>query len=133
MVAHFHIVGVTPEAPSEKHACGLKKLGYSDTISFDARDRSKTEESLSSAAPEEADIVVLGCPHASILQIRRYATLLSGRKKSNNVEIWIQVSHTIKSYADDIGLTGVVESSGARLISNTCIVVMPRDFLSIRF
>ena len=76
--------------------------------------------------------MILGCPHASITQIRNYARLLSGKKVKNNVEIWILISHIIKQYAEDIGYAKVLQCAGARLVSNTCPNPMPRGFFKKR-
>lgn len=130
--AHYHVVSVTPEAPSEEVASGSRRIGSSDTIEFGPRELKKSEESLSAAEPEAADVVILGCPHASIDQVKHYANLLSGRKVRSNVEIWILISHALKQYAEDIGLAKIIECAGARLVSNTCPSPMPREFFRER-
>ncbi len=131
-VAHYHVVGVTREAPTEEAASGSKKISASDTFEFGSRELRKTEESLCSAGPEEADLVVLGCPHASIEQVRSYARTLSGRRVKKDVDIWILISHAIKQYAEDIGYAAIIESAGARLVSNTCPGTMPEDYFEKR-
>lgn len=130
--AHYHVVGVTPEAPSEEVAIGSKTISSSDVFEFGFRELKETEELISKARPEEADLVVLGCPHASINQLRNYANILSERKVKDGVEIWILVSHPIKKYADDTGYANIIETSGASLVSNTCPAIMPRDFFNRR-
>jgi predicted aconitase len=127
-VAHYHVIGVTSEAPTEDAASGSRKIGSSDTFEFGLKELKETEENLSKARPEEVDLVVLGCPHASIEQLKNYAETLLGRKVKSNLEIWIHSSHCIKKYAEDIGYAKVIESSGAKLVSNTCVAAMPQDF-----
>jgi predicted aconitase len=126
--ALFHVVGVTPEAPTEEMATGFKKIGPSDTFEFNLAELKKTEESISRIGPEEADLVVLGCPHPSIDQIKRYAEAFSGRRVKSRVEIWILTSHLIKKYAEDIGYAASLKSAGVRLAANTCPSPMPREF-----
>lgn len=126
--ALFHVVGVTPEAPTEEMATGFKKIGPSDTFEFNLTELKKTEESISRIGPEEADLVVLGCPHPSINQIKRYAEAFSGRRVKSKVEIWILTSHLIKKYAEDIGYAAPLKSAGVRLAANTCPSPMPREF-----
>jgi predicted aconitase len=126
--ALFHVVGVTPEAPTEEMATGFKKIGPSDTFEFNLTELKKTEESISRIGPEEADLVVLGCPHPSIDQIKRYAEAFSGRRVKSRVEIWILTSHLIKKYAEDIGYAAPLRSAGVRLAANTCPSPMPREF-----
>lgn len=131
-VAHFHVVGVTPEAPTEEMATGFKKISSSDTFEFGLAELEKTEESLCKIGPQEADLVVLACPHASIDQIKNYAEAFSERKVKSKVEIWILISNVIKKYAEDIGYVNLIESTGVRLVSNTCLTPMPRDFFKKR-
>lgn len=127
-VAHYHVVGVTPEAPSEQIASGSKRIGSSDTFEFGLAELKETEESISKVGPEEAELVVLGCPHASIEQVKKYAEILYGRRLRNKVEIWLLVPHAIKQYAADTGYANIIEGAGVKLVSNTCPAAMPRDF-----
>lgn len=127
-VAHFHVVGVTPEAFTEEMAAGFKKVSSSDTFEFNLAELKKTEEFISRIGPEQADLVVLGCPHPSIAQIKRYAEVFSGKRVKSGVDIWILTSNLIKKYAEDIGYAGHLTSAGVRLAANTCPSPMPRDF-----
>ena len=131
-VSHYHIVGVTPEALTEEMASGYKRIRSSDTVQFGPRELRETEESLSAISPEAADLVVLGCPHASITQLKKYAESLSGRKIKNDKEMWVLTNSTIKKYAQDTGIAESIESTGARLLCNTCPPAMPRDYLKHR-
>jgi hypothetical protein len=125
-LADYHVVGVTPEAPDERVASGFRKITSSDTFEFGFRELEETEESVSKTGPEAADLVVLGCPHVSINQLKTYAQALHGRKAKR--EIWILISHVIKRYAEDVGLASIIESAGARLVCGTCPAAMPRGF-----
>jgi predicted aconitase len=127
-VSHYHIVGVTPEASTEEVASGHKKLSSSDTFEFGPAEFKNTEESLCAIGVEEVDLVVLGCPHASITQLKRYAEALSGRKVKDEIEFWILTPASVKTYSRNIGLADVIESTGAKLIANTCPLTMPRGF-----
>ena len=131
-VGLFHLVGVTPEAPTEEIASGHKKIGSSDTFEFTLKELKETEESISKIGPEEIDLVILGCPHASIEQIKEYIEVLSGRRVKDKAEIWILVSHMIKKYAENIGYAKKIESTGAKLVSDTCPSPMPGGFFKSR-
>jgi predicted aconitase len=131
-VSHYHIVGVTPEASSEELASGGKRIGPSDTFGFGLKELKETEEALCAIGPDEADLVILGCPHASITQLKQYAFLFSNRKVKDRIDVWILTSRTTKSYAREIGLSGVLESSGVKLVSNTCPTTMPGDYFKRR-
>jgi len=127
-ISHYHIVGVTPEAPTEGVASGKKRIRSFDIHEFGLKEFKETEESLCVIGPEEAELVVLGCPHASITQLKKYAATLSERKVKPTVEIWILTSDVIKNYAKSLGIADSIESTGARLVTNTCPPAMPRDF-----
>jgi predicted aconitase len=131
-VSHYHVVGVTPEAPTEEVGAGFKTIGSSNTFGFGSKEIKETEESLSKIGPEGVDLVVLGCPHASIDQIKQYAEAFSGRRVKSEVEIWILIPNGIKKYAEDIGYANIIESTGTKLVCNTCPVIMPRDFFRSR-
>lgn len=127
-VAHYHVVGVTPEAPSEELASGFKKIHSSDCIEVTLKELKKTKESLSSIGPEQADLVVLGCPYLSIDQIKNYTNAFWGKRVKKNIEVWLLTSGIIKRYAEDLGYVNILESLGVRLVSNTCPATMPHDF-----
>lgn len=123
-VALFHVLGVTPEAQTEKAAFGRKKIGNSQTVEFGGKELRETEETLCKATDREVDLVVFGCPHASIIELREIAELIAGRKVKTGVELWICTSKVIKAYAVAAGYVQILETSGARIISDTCPVLM---------
>ena len=127
-VTHYHVVGVTPEAPTEEIATGPNKIGSSDTFEFGPRELKETGEAFCRAAPEETNLFYTGCPHVSIEEVKKYAQILAGRKLKNNVDFWITITHAIKTYAEDIGYAQIIEASGARLLSNTCPNSMGKGF-----
>jgi hypothetical protein len=126
--SHYHLVGITPEAPTEEVACGYRKIGSSDTFEFGPTEFKNTEESLCAIGVEKADLVILGCPHASITQLKRYAEVLSGRRVKNEIKFLIMTSSSVKTYSKNIGLADLIESTGAKLITNTCPITMPNGF-----
>lgn len=127
-VSHYHVAGVTPEAHTEEEATGNRKISASNTFEFGKKEFNDTAASLSAIGPEAANLVILGCPHASITQLKAYAEVLSGRKVKSSIEMWMQTLHSVKTYAKDIGLADVIESTGAKLVCNICAGAMPRNF-----
>ena len=129
-VALYHIVGVTPEAPTKEAAFGLKKKKDWQTFEFGEKELQETEELLSRATAREIDLVVFGCPHASIGEIREVARLLSGKKLKSGVELWVFTFGVMKSYAEKMGYVDIIEAAGARVLCETCPSAMPRGFLT---
>jgi predicted aconitase len=126
-VAHYHVIGVTPEAPSEESALGGKKLRLSDTYQFAIKELEETEHTLGKERAREVNLLILGCPHASISELKMYADVLAKNKVKSDV--WILTSHMIKTYAEKMGFVNVLEASGAKVLNDTCPIAMPRGFL----
>ena len=109
--AMFHMEGITPDlvpVPEEKIAVTQKDV--EDAIKF------LNDEC-------EVDFVSVGCPHCSMNEMERIASLLRGRKVSK--ETWITTSRQMKSEADKRGLIKIIEASGAKIVCDTCLAVAP--------
>jgi len=131
-VALYHVIGVTPEASTGEAAFGPRKKRDWPTFEFGEKELRETEESLSKATAREVDIVIFGCPYASIGEIRSIARLLAGKKLKSGVELWILTSSMFRIYAERMGYLQTIEASGARLLSEMCPVLLPQDFLKER-
>jgi predicted aconitase len=119
-VEMYHIVGVTPEAPTREAALGGRKPV--EVIRYGAAERRATYEDLNSRAQDrEVDYVMLGCPHAAIEQLREAAGLLEGRRVS--ARMWIFTSRTIKAEAESEGLAKVFKDAGVHLLTDTCSAI----------
>jgi predicted aconitase len=66
------------------------------------------------------DFVLLGCPHASVDQVRRAAKALEGRSLSPGTELWLMLPRALKDVADRSGYTAVIERAGGRLLGDSC-------------
>ena len=125
----FHAVGVTPEASTEEVACGGRKIGDSQTFEFGEKELHETEALISKATSSEVNLVLIGCPHASIDEIREVAQLLSGKRIKSGVELWVMTSHIVKAYAEKMGYVETIEASGAKIICEVCPSTLPRGLL----
>jgi predicted aconitase/predicted aconitase with swiveling domain len=79
-------------------------------------------------------LVVIGCPQASIGELRATAELLKGRRVSagpgdgsGRPPLWVFTSSANKAIAQRTGLAVIIEDSGALLLENTCPEVVPYD------
>jgi predicted aconitase len=68
----------------------------------------------------DVDFVLLGCPHASVDQIRRAAAALDGKRLSAGTELWLMAPRALKDVADRSGYTGVIERAGGRVLADSC-------------
>ena len=115
----YHLVGITPEAPTLEAAFGTNKAVA--TIKYGAAERKRTHEAINSSATDtEVDYVMLGCPHAALEQIEEACRLLDGRHISANSALWIFTSRYVKEQADARGLTGIIVNAGGLVMTDTC-------------
>ncbi|WP_298236355.1 aconitase X catalytic domain-containing protein [uncultured Azohydromonas sp.] len=118
-VEMYHLVGVTPEAPTVEEAFGGNRPVQ--RLRFGEAERRATWDKLNSTARDrEVDYVMLGCPHYSIEQIWEACQLLQGRKVHENSSLWIFTPRAIKALADQNGYTKIIEDAGGHLMSDTC-------------
>lgn len=76
------------------------------------------------------DLVCLGCPHLSIDEVAKIARILKGKKVS--VPLWLFTSGAVAKQAYFKGYTDILKRAGARLIQDTCMVVMPLEELGFK-
>lgn len=125
-VALFHAQGVTPEAIANEEIVKAR-ITDSDTYRFGTEELKAMQELVGAEAIRQANLVILGCPHASIAQLRNWAMQVEGKKVKSSIEFWILSSNVVKSYARDLGYLDIFERAGIRLVANTCPASMPRD------
>lgn len=122
-VALFHIVGVTPEAPTREAAC---QGGEPDEI-IDvtmARLRAARRE-LTSADGLDLDMVVLGSPHFSFREFQQLAPFVEGRRAHPRVKVLVTSSRGMTALARDAGLLAPLEAFGGQVTVDTCILTSP--------
>jgi len=121
-VEMYHMVGITPEAPSVEAAFGGAAKG--ERFVYDAAARARVYETLNSVGSStDVDYVMLGCPHYSIEQIAQAAALIEGRKVHENSALWIFTSRAVKAEADASGYARILRSAGALLMTDTCSAI----------
>ncbi|HID25007.1 MAG TPA: DUF521 domain-containing protein, partial [Thermoplasmata archaeon] len=113
-VALYHVEELTPEADFVE----TKSL---ETITVAKQEMDETYKNLNSG--EEPDIVILGCPHASLREIAVLAEKL--REKKLRKPIWICTSRMMKEASDRMGFTEIIEKAGGNVVADTCMVVSP--------
>jgi predicted aconitase len=118
-VEMYHMVGVTPEAPSFEAAFGRNKPVAS--LRYGAAERRQVYQRINvTAKSRDVDYVMLGCPHYSIEQIWEACRLLEGRRVHENTSLWIFTPRAIKQLADQNGYTRIITDAGGHLMSDTC-------------
>ena len=118
----FHIVGITPEAPTRNAAFGgrrpVERIGYGPA------ERRQVYENLNANGRDtNVDYVMLGCPHAALEQIEEACRLLDGRRISANCRLWIFTSRAVKRQADEAGYTKIIRDAGGHVLTDTCSAI----------
>lgn len=112
----FHIVGVTPEAPTLEKAFYAKKPKKKVVITD--HDLAELEKSLISYKGP-IDFALLGCPMLTISQVGDIAKLLKGRKLK--VTMYILTNSLTKELAKKMGYLNLINDSGGHLLKDTCM------------
>lgn len=121
-VEMYHMVGITPEAPTIEAAFG--KNVPCQTFIYGSAERRRIYETLNAVGEcTDVDYVMLGCPHYSIEQIALAAHLIEGRKVSVNSALWVFTSRAVKTTADANGYTKILRDAGALLMTDTCSAI----------
>ncbi|MBX5459699.1 MAG: aconitase X catalytic domain-containing protein [Steroidobacteraceae bacterium] len=121
-VEMYHMVGVTPEAPTLEAAFGPNRPV--ETFRYGPAERRRTYENLNARASDpNVDFVMLGCPHAALEQIREICRLLDGRKISPSVRLWVFTSRAVRAVADREGYTKIIRDAGGVLLTDTCSAI----------
>ncbi len=124
-VGMFHIVGVTPESPTEEAAFqgGKPKSRHK----FTNKEKLAVYERLNNCPSPDVDIVMLGCPHATLTEIVEAAHMLEGRKISPNTQLWICTTDSIRSYAEKMGYDKLISDAGGKIMADTCPCISQID------
>jgi cis-L-3-hydroxyproline dehydratase len=122
-VALFHMIGVTPEAPTLEAAFqGRAAGGVVDITIADLRD---ARAELTTSNGRELDMVILGSPHFSLAEFAQLAPLVEARRKHDRVRFLVTSSRLMKERASEAGVLAPVLAFGAEITLDTCILASP--------
>ena len=121
----FHIVGVTPEAPSLEKVFG--NAGIPEPIIFGPAEMAETKKKMTTADPGAVDAVMVGCPHYTITELGDLARALEGKTIHPGLRFWIYTYKANVLLAERLGYKAIIEKAGAEFITDTCMVVSPTE------
>jgi hypothetical protein len=115
----YHIPGVTAEARTLTDALGGKEPTLS--VRYGPAEREAAYARLNTTAADTAvDLVMIGCPHASLDQIRDVCDLLEDRKVAPGTALWVFTPRAIRLLAERSGYGDRLRAAGGVLMSDTC-------------
>ncbi len=120
-VSLFHVVGVTPEAPTLEAV--TEGRGDVRRIELSAQRLRMALERLSTTAADAVDAVAVGCPHLSPGEFRALARLVRGRRL--RVPFYACTGRGVLAQMEATGDAALLAEAGVRIVVDTCVVVTP--------
>jgi len=133
----FHMVGVTPEAPTLRAALGSgadagRPRGgiettqdpqriQADTMDIGDRDLEAQRKAIDGLGGLPADVAVVGCPHVSLAQLREIALLMHGRAVSRDKTFFVHTNVVVRAEAARLGLLEKLVQAGVKVTCDTCV------------
>ncbi len=121
-VALYHMEDVTPEAQT-----GIALADDAPTIAIE--DLDEAYEALDGAA-QDIDLVWIGCPHASLVEIAKVAEVLKGRRVAT--PLWITTAREIITAARANGSLDSITSCGGTVVADACLIGAPVQEMGFR-
>jgi len=120
-MAMFHMVGVTPEAPSLAAALGgntpVDEIAIDDVAiervyaGYDLKDRS-------------ANLVVFSGPQLSLLELKALSERFAGRAVYPGTQVFVTTSNGVKSAARRLGILQTLEAAGVVVLEGVCFYIL---------
>jgi len=122
-VALFHMVSITPEAPT--HEAAFQGRHPQKTIKVTTELLRESRRQLTRTDSERLDMVVLGSPHFSLAEFKQLARLVAGKQKNPSVKFLVTSSRAMTQLARQAGFIDALTAFGAQLTVDTCILTTP--------
>jgi predicted aconitase len=117
----FHMVGVTPEAPSVDASLAGNAPTDETTIGdadiarvyagYDLKDRS-------------CNLVVFSGPQQSLFEMKSLADRFAGRKLHPGTQVFVTTSNGVKSAAHQLGYLQALEAAGVTVLEGVCFYIL---------
>ncbi|MDS1138996.1 aconitase X [Pusillimonas sp. SM2304] len=125
----FHLVGISPEAPTFEAAISLGLADDTELTEIEAmeiRDDDIEQQRLEINQHSEkrsADIAVIGCPHASLSQLREITALVDGESVRADKVFLVHTNAEVSAEAERQGLLPLLRAAGVIVTRDTCLYV----------
>ena len=122
----FHMVGITPEAPTIEAAFQGGKI--EERYSFGKKELEKVYEELSEATGDDIDFVYIGCPHCTLQEMAEVAVYLRDRRIAEGVTFILTTPYALMMQGRRLGFVQTIERAGGYVMVDTCpaVTIWPR-------
>ncbi len=117
----FHMVGVTPEAPTLKAAFGGVKPKQAMTVT--KRDIERVYAGYG-ARGNPLNLVVFSGPQQSLFEMKIIAQLLDGKRVLPGSHLFVTTSNGVKSAARQLGYLQQIEAAGGIVLEGVCFYIL---------
>lgn len=122
-VALFHVVGRTPEAPTQVEA--FQGHSPETVISITLADLRQVREQLSTVKDGPIQVVALGSPHFSLAEFAQLLPLITVFPPHPQVEFIVCTNRFTLAHLQQRGWLTQLQTSGIKIIVDSCVVVAP--------
>jgi predicted aconitase len=112
----FHVVGITPEAPTLADVCNSTPPPAQE-ITKSALDELRSNFG---GKGDKVDVVVFAAPQLSHVEMQQVADLLDGKRIHKDTALIVCTAPTIAADCDRMGIISRIENSGAKVLRGTC-------------
>lgn len=129
-MAMYHVVGVTPEAPTVEAAVGRRE----PSDHFEIHER-HIEQVFARDLAEggDIDLVVFTAPQLSFFEMKRIAAALEGRRVADRVRLIITTNSMQCRALEEQGHLAVIREAGGLVLQGTCWYIMDPAAQRARF
>ena len=120
-MAMFHMVGVTPEAPTLTAALGGKKPKSRMRVTRAALDRVFAGYR---NVDGSCNFVVFSGPQQSLLEIKTLADLFDGRRVHPGTTVFVTTGNGVLSAARALGYAQKLEAAGVTILEGVCVYIL---------
>ena len=119
----FHMVGVTPEAPSLDAAFGGTVPPTTESLVVD-------DAAIAAAyagydlGEGDARLVVFSGPQLSLFEIKALAGLFAGRSVASGTQVFVTTSNGVLSAAAKLGYLAPLEQAGVAVLEGVCFYIL---------
>jgi len=120
-MAMFHMVGVTPEAPSVEAALGGNRPVDEIVIDEAAIERVYAGYDV---RDQTCNLIVFSGPQLSLFELKSLAERFGGRKAHPGTQVFATTSNGVKSAARRLGYLQALETAGVTVLEGVCFYIL---------
>lgn len=120
-MAMFHMVGVTPEAPSLETAFGSNTPTDEIVVTDADLERVFTGYDLKDGS---ANLIVFSGPQLSLFEIKALSERFAGRKVHPGTQVFVTTAGSIKETAGKLGYLAILEQAGVVILEGVCFYIL---------